>query len=614
MAQPAWIAQPPQSSGLFLYGVGIAHDTSDKAADRQRADDAARADIARQLRVTIDARLTTVATERSGKGVSYDTRQAIESSTTVTLEGVDIKERYYDKKHKTYYALARLNRQNAAEQVAAPVRLAARRARTLLEQADRLASGDAFRALLAVTQAAEERASAKVEEGLYRALSSGSVDALLEAEGVSSSPFSPTSSDIGARIDALIASLAFIDIVGDRQTLLRGSVETPVTGRLVVRWKDAIIPAAGFPIRFDIDRGAGRVEQNGMTGPDGSFIFPIHRAVPAGEAHVELSARIDTAAVRARFSGSDAGAWLSRLAGTRTRVLLLPGPFGFEDGVAEITGRLVRHLPEGASLMVGRFTYEATRIAGPFTGPLRKHLIEELSASGRARVIDRMAMTDNAGLLGDPNAMETLARAARVDAILWGEYHEAGDSLLIEARITGSDGVRLGSTRLAMRRDAIPVAARPPSLDADIPAAPTKGIPVRLWTDRGDGSLYMEGERLTVYLQTDTDCYLRLLYRQADGQVAQIFPNDLSGDERINAGKVYTIPDGNAAYTFVVRPPFGVEYLIALASPTPFPVIKGSAFQGGVIIPGASREVVERLTSGKPWYGQTVYRMTTTGQ
>ncbi|MDP6052891.1 MAG: hypothetical protein QF879_11125, partial [Candidatus Latescibacteria bacterium] len=53
LAQPDWMAKPPRASSLYMYGVGIAHATGDQASDRQRADDAARTDIARQLRVTI---------------------------------------------------------------------------------------------------------------------------------------------------------------------------------------------------------------------------------------------------------------------------------------------------------------------------------------------------------------------------------------------------------------------------------------------------------------------------------------------------------------------------------------------------------------------------------
>ena len=118
--------------------------------------------------------------------------------------------------------------------------------------------------------------------------------------------------------------------------------------------------------------------------------------------------------------------------------------------------------------------------------------------------------------------------------------------------------------------------------------------------------MFVEGERLTAYVQAGSDCYLRLLYRQVDGQVIQIFPNRLSGDERVTSAQVYSIPDTDDAFDYVIKAPFGVEYLISVASATPFPRLQGREINGGVVLPGTMNNVIQRLIGGRTWYGQLV--------
>lgn len=245
-SQPKWATQPPPASRQYLYGVGIAHGTKDAIRDQQRADDAARADIIRQVRVTVSSRLTTITTETSRQGIVYDTRQVVESAVSFTLEGAEIRERFYDKKNKTSYELARLNRQDAARRLGEKIRVAAIRADALIGQSDRHRAGGAvYRALVALLQAAEERASVEMEENVYRVLDSGSVDALLEEETGSTSPFAPGMAFIDGRIGGLLNGLVFTDVKGDRQSVRQGRVSEPVLARLTLGIKKNATPAGG---------------------------------------------------------------------------------------------------------------------------------------------------------------------------------------------------------------------------------------------------------------------------------------------------------------------------------------------------------------------------------
>lgn len=613
LAQPDWMAKPPRASSLYMYGIGIAHATGDQASDRQRADDAARTDIARQLRVTINASLTSTTRENTVTGIAYDTKQVIESSVSITLDGVEINKRHYDKKHKTYYALARLNRQHAADRFGQDVQSATQRAGGFLNQAHRhQAEGATYRVFLTLLQAARERASVDVEESMYRVLASNSVDGLLAGEGLGGSGFKPDNAEIEQMINRMIANMSFEKIAGDGQSIHQGRIDQPLTARLTTRWEQKTMPVSGFPVRFDITQGYGKLDQRGTSGTDGDIRSSVYRMLPGGEPFSEVVATIDTAAIRAQASsGPMIDRWLNLLGEVQARYRMNPGEFGLEDGLGELAFRLSRHLPEDRSMVVGRFTYEDTRVAGPFTGPLRRHLTKELSELVPGRLIEQVSLSATAARYGNPETVETFARSAQADAVVWGDYWEQGDSILVSARLTGSDGARLASAQIFMPRAAVAYVVRPPAIDPDLPAPPANGIPIHIWTDRGDGGLYVEGDRLAVFVQTESDGYLRLLYRQVDGTIIQIFPNRMSGDERVIADQVVAIPDVEAAYDFVVQPPFGVEYLVAIAGSTPFAPPTGREINGGILLHGTMTDVIKRLTRDKAWYGQAIYLMTT---
>ncbi|MEE2709111.1 MAG: DUF4384 domain-containing protein [Gemmatimonadota bacterium] len=618
-AQPDWATQPPSGSRWYLYGVGIAHATGDKVYDRQRADDVARTDIARQLRITVTSRLTSTKVEDTELGYTHDTREVIESSVSLTLEGVAIKERHYDKIRKIYYALAQLNRQSAAERIGEKIQSAAHRAGGYLRQAEWLRSEETtYQAFLALLQAAEERAAVELDESIYRALATNSVDALLEAEGLGSL-FSPSRTEIDRHINEMVTSLAFSDIDGNRQTIDAGRVEYPLSARLITGSPGGAVKVSGFPVQFVAATGRVRLDDRGNTDKNGFVSSNVYHAGTCIHPSCKIVASVDTTVIRAQAPGNRIERWIDRLGDVRTSFELLPGIFGIEDGVAELACRLM-HTPSLAqaypelSMVVARFTYQDTRIAGPFTGPLRRLMHTELATIGRGRVIEQVNLSAAVAGYGDPNVTETIARAVRADVVVWGDYWEQGDSVVVNARMTGVNGARLASATIAIPREAIPYTIRPPVLDPDIPEPPPNGIPIKIWTERGDGGMFVEGERLTAYVQAGSDCYLRLLYRQVDGQVIQIFPNRLSGDERVKSGQVYSIPDTDDAFDYVIKAPFGVEYLISVASATPFPRLQGREINGGVVLPGTMNNVIQRLIGGRTWYGQALCSMTTVAQ
>lgn len=93
---------------------------------------------------------------------------------------------------------------------------------------------------------------------------------------------------------------------------------------------------------------------------------------------------------------------------------------------------------------------------------------------------------------------------------------------------------------------------------------------VSVWVDKGCGSTYRVGESLTVYFESNRNCYLTLFDFTPEGKVRQIFPNRYRRDNFIRAHRVYAIPGERDSFEFRVTPPSGEETIKAVATVSPW--------------------------------------------
>jgi hypothetical protein len=95
------------------------------------------------------------------------------------------------------------------------------------------------------------------------------------------------------------------------------------------------------------------------------------------------------------------------------------------------------------------------------------------------------------------------------------------------------------------------------------------GFSVKVWTNRKD-ELFVEGDRLIIYVESEKDAYLKLDYYTAEGKVVHLVPNVFSNEARIQGGQTYSFGAEGSAAEFKIAGPFGMETIKALASMTPF--------------------------------------------
>ncbi len=109
---------------------------------------------------------------------------------------------------------------------------------------------------------------------------------------------------------------------------------------------------------------------------------------------------------------------------------------------------------------------------------------------------------------------------------------------------------------------------------------PQKGkLKIEVWTSRGKGGVYEEGEKLQVYFRANRSCYLRLYHVDVNGKKQLIFPNQFHPDnKKLNANEIYYFPSNDMNFDFELGAPFGVEMIQAVASTDTF-TNKVAAFQ-----------------------------------
>jgi len=114
--EPAWITSPP-SGDRYVYGVGSAEIYSDSASAINRAQDDARAEILKQLEVTVSGETRTSVSRSVKDGESRMSRSVMDWVKTAVpetrLTHVEVADTYVDKEAKVGYALVRFDRKAA---------------------------------------------------------------------------------------------------------------------------------------------------------------------------------------------------------------------------------------------------------------------------------------------------------------------------------------------------------------------------------------------------------------------------------------------------------------------------------------------------------------------
>ncbi len=245
-----------------------------------------------------------------------------------------------------------------------------------------------------------------------------------------------------------------------------------------------------------------------------------------------------------------------------------------------------------ASVVIGNFIYQNTKMSSQFTAYFKEKIETELGKVGAMKVIgskDVSLYLKSHGIQFDGTA-QGLAAIAGADATIIGSYWELDDNLEVKTQIISRlTGETMGSANLSFPAKLVPasISLKPDNYsqiqsDLALLADNTRNdrLKIVVWTDKGDGGVYKEKDKLLVYVKTNKDCYIRLVYHDAGGNNIQILPNSRSEKQfKILADSVYTIGGEDSRFSFEISQPFGTEIIKAFASLNPFPELNAGSVE-----------------------------------
>ena len=99
--------------------------------------------------------------------------------------------------------------------------------------------------------------------------------------------------------------------------------------------------------------------------------------------------------------------------------------------------------------------------------------------------------------------------------------------------------------------------------------------------DRESGATYLHGENVEITVESQITGYLVIYDFMPDGNVHRIFPNDFQPDNFILSGQSISLP-GPFGYKWVVGPPDGEEFLLAIVTRTKVETIPDAILNGAL--------------------------------
>jgi len=244
-------------------------------------------------------------------------------------------------------------------------------------------------------------------------------------------------------------------------------------------------------------------------------------------------------------------------------------------------------------VVLGTLTYSDTGIGSEFSAYLGEKLRKALRDSPRFQVSDsenldkvmeqmKLALS---GLADETGAPE-VGKLKSATALLEGRYYEERTNVVLSLELTDVEtGLSIAGEELRLGRGEIPrnIALLPENYQdamevvaelSDIMKSSDEGLETRVWTARGNGATYRDSEELVIRFFANRPCFIKVYHIDVHKKTSLIFPNEYYSDNRIKAGKIYSIPDAHYPFRFELGAPYGTEFIKVVASTKQFKEIE----------------------------------------
>jgi len=600
VAQPSWVksrSSPNYPDRLYMIGVGFANKTKDRAADLQKAYDAAFADIAKQIKSTVASQTSLHEYEvLSGNNNSLEqkTSAEIKVSTEVKLGGLKVVDTYEDDDNDLVWALAVLNRTSAGDQLKETLQgYWFSYSSGMVGSKRDLSSGNLYQSLLGLTDALKNEVRYNSIVPIYRFIT----DPLAAIDSSYLMPGTILMSDMKTVAQSCFSNLKIEKASGDTQSVSLQEGIKPLLLKVAYSGGESNVAESGVKFKFAFKNGGGKLTDNSTTDKTGMARCDVFSLAPTRDNIYTIEASMDLSEFKIagqQFAATEFQDWNDFLDKNENTVLFTLKRSGstLEDRLTDAVLLLSTKISDPTStISVSRILYQ-DKLPGPMAEFLRQHIESTIQSATSLSVISEEAVRYSQMQLSEAGSQQNLSQpdyasgAAGAKYIVAGNYWKDGDDLDVSLKaIDVGSHVIVGSASADLPLSWLPkVQLAPenynPVKDESLIKVEKKGedLKVDVWVDRPDG-IYHEGDTMSIYVRTNRDCYVQLVYNDAGGNTVLVFPNKVSWNSQVRSGTVYKVPG-----TFVMRPPFGREILKAYASDSPAPVPQGQELSGLILL------------------------------
>ena len=621
---PQWVLgkeHPSFPMSHYVVGRGTSKENSVSAAEN------ARMDLAKTIKVNIRSKMRDYSTNRWTQIESL-----VESEVEAVLEGVEIRDGWFDESKKNYYAFAVMNRKIASQGIRNRLKLVAERLNWFLDEgAKAMEQKDVVSVLSSYASGYMEAPNLQSLKAMLNVISQ-------KIENNKKGFYAPKQLTFESNARNLLNNISITIMSGNKQTVKLSNAPTkPLAFKLSFNKGLTNIPLKGVPVKFEYVNGEGSLDEEVLTDSRGIAQSVVRKITSYNKTNHRISAGIDFKKIVPSATKISLQRFLDRIKNVKTEFIInvektniVAAKWGFlKQRTLDLAKQVIHNIDPNSNHVLGIFNFRDFH-SGKSTNTLSKIIREDFEEilSG----VEGLTVREISYRNRQKKDKAKVALDNYLDFFVIGGYRLVGDSIEIRARLIDAvtNNIR-GSGKVVMGKQDI----NPSNLKIKennksflsehninesydelkemlIDLEPRRpSFKLKVSTDKAD---YRVGEKLNFFIETTMSCYLTLLDFSPDGTITVLFPNGNHKNNLISPHKTYKIPPENPmgksrAFSLMIQEPSGLDRIKAfcdLQKPSPLKLSIKDRADYHIIKPGTGqgkkdlKKLIEEFMTNNP--------------
>jgi hypothetical protein len=574
---PQWVIgkeHPEYPIRNFIVGRGMSKQNSISAAEN------ARTDLAKSIKVNIRSKMMDLSTNHWTK-----IQSVVESEVQAVLEGVEIRDGWFDSSTKNYYAYAVMDRKLASQRLKNRIQIEEDRLNWfLIEGTNSVDKNDIASALSLFTTGYKHARSLESLIAMRNIINKKN-EKKENIQFPSQQIFENKAKNILRGISLSIES-------GDRQSVQLSKIpDNPLKVKIIWTKNLSRVPLVGIPVKFEYSNGAGILDENILTDNDGVAKSTIKRIISYNEINHKVSVGLNLKKLLPGIKKADLPSFFDQIKNLKVEFNINVETINnfsaksniLQENMFSLAKQIIHNIDPDSKQVLGIYNFKNFQ-SGNSTHPLSRIIkrdFEDILSGVEGLVIREIRYSEI-----NNEDKSKLAKDNNLDIYVTGGYRLINDNIEIRVRLieTTTNNI-LGFGKISMRKPDI-YSGNVKNLENinnnhskylnNNNYDELKEILVNLSPKHSSFNLkvktnkteYHVGEKLNFLVETNRSCYLTLLDFSPNGIITVLFPNGNHENNQISPNKPYKIPPNkssgiNKAFSLMIQEPSGLDRIKA---------------------------------------------------